>query len=79
MRSSGSRVDWKIFLVIFAKLIPRKIFFCSANILVLMVLVPARRGAVLVKINTGNHFWHVPDPPGANPLVAERACPTSDY
>ena len=38
MRSSGSRVDWKIFFVIFTKLIPRKIFFCIANILVLMVL-----------------------------------------
>ena len=38
MRSSGSRVDWKIFFVIFTKLIPRKIFFCIAKILVLMVL-----------------------------------------
>ena len=37
MRSSGSRVDWKIFFVIFTKLIPRKNFFCIANILVLMV------------------------------------------
>ena len=27
MRSSGSRVDWKIFFVSFTKLIPRKIFF----------------------------------------------------
>ena len=27
MRSSGSRVDWKIFFVISTKLIPRKIFF----------------------------------------------------
>ena len=28
------------------------------------------------------HFtitWRVPNPPGANPLVAERAFPTSDY
>ena len=24
-------------------------------------------------------FWRVPNPPGANPLVAERAFPTSDY
>ena len=39
MRSSGSRVDWKIFLVIFTKLIPHKNFFCIAKILVLMVLV----------------------------------------
>ena len=23
--------------------------------------------------------WRVPNPPGANPLVAERAFPTSDY
>ena len=23
--------------------------------------------------------WRVPNPPGANPLVAERASPTSDY
>ena len=38
MRSSGSRVGWKIFFVIFTKLIPRKIFFCIAKILVLMVL-----------------------------------------
>ena len=38
MRSSGSRVDWKIFFVSFTKLIPRKNFFCIANILVLMVL-----------------------------------------
>ena len=37
MRSSGSRVDWKIFFVIFTKLIPRKKFFCIAKILVLMV------------------------------------------
>ena len=52
MRSLGSRVDiaqkpnksgqildqrWKIFFVIFTKLIPRRIFFCIANILVLMV------------------------------------------
>ena len=37
MRSSGSRVDWKIFFVIFTKLIPRKNFFCIAKILVLMV------------------------------------------
>ena len=37
MRSSGSRVDWKIFFVIFTKLFPRKIFFCIAKILVLMV------------------------------------------
>ena len=52
MRSSGSRVDiaqkpnksgqildqrWKTFFVIFTKLIPRRIFFCIANILVLMV------------------------------------------
>ena len=37
MRSSGSRVDWKIFFVIYTKLIPRKNFFCIANILVLMV------------------------------------------
>ena len=37
MRSSGSREDWKIFFVIFTKLIPRKIFFCIAKILVLMV------------------------------------------
>ena len=28
---------WKIFFVIFTKLIPREIFFCIANILVLMV------------------------------------------
>ena len=27
MRSSGSRVDWKIFFVIFTKLIPRNNFF----------------------------------------------------
>ena len=39
MRSSGSRVDWKIFFVIFTKLIPRKMFFCIAKILVLMVLL----------------------------------------
>ena len=39
MRSSGSRVDWKIFFVIFTKLIPRKNFFCIANILVLMVFL----------------------------------------
>ena len=53
MRSSGSRVDiaqkpnksgqildqrWKIFFVIFTKLIPRKFFVCIAKILVLMVL-----------------------------------------
>ena len=38
MRSSGSRVDWKIFFVSFTKLIPRKNFFCIAKILVLMVL-----------------------------------------
>ena len=37
MRSSGSRVAWKIFFVIFTKLIPRKNFFCIAKILVLMV------------------------------------------
>ena len=37
MRSSGSRVDWKIFFVVFTKLIPRKNFFCTAKILVLMV------------------------------------------
>ena len=37
MRSSGSRVDWKIFFVIFTKLIPRKNFFCIAKSLVLMV------------------------------------------
>ena len=24
-------------------------------------------------------IWRVPNPPGANPLVAERAFPTSDY
>ena len=36
-RSSGSRVDWKIFFVIFTKLIPRKNFFCIAKVLVLMV------------------------------------------
>ena len=30
-------MDWKIFFVIFTKLIPRKNFFCIANILVLMV------------------------------------------
>ena len=24
-------------------------------------------------------YWQVPNPPGANPLVAERAFPTSDY
>ena len=40
MRSSGSRVDWKIFLVIFMKLIPRKNLFCIAKILVLMVNQP---------------------------------------
>ena len=39
MRSSGSRVDREIFFVIFTKLIPRKIFFCIANNLVLMVCV----------------------------------------
>ena len=53
MRSSGSRVDiaqkpnksgqsldqrWKLFFVIFTKLIPRRLFFCIANILVLVVL-----------------------------------------
>ena len=38
MCSSGSRVDWKIFFVIVTKLLPRKIFCCIANILVLMVL-----------------------------------------
>ena len=53
MHSSGSRVDiaqepnksgqildqrWKIIFVIFTKLIPRRIFFCIAKILVLMVL-----------------------------------------
>ena len=52
MRSSGSREDtaqkpnksgqilgrrWKIFFVIFPKLIPRRIFLCIAKILVLMV------------------------------------------
>ena len=37
MRSSGSRVDWKIVFVSFTKLIPRKIFSCIAKILVLMV------------------------------------------
>ena len=37
MRYSGSRVDWEIFFVSFTKLIPRKIFFCIAKILVLMV------------------------------------------
>ena len=52
MRSSGSRVDiaqkpnksgqildqcWKIVCVIFTKLIPRRIFFFIAKILVLMV------------------------------------------
>ena len=52
MRSPGSRVDiaqkpnksgqildqrLKIFFVIFTKLIPRRIFFCLAKILVLMV------------------------------------------
>ena len=25
------------------------------------------------------NIWRVPNPPGANPLVAERAFPTSDY
>ena len=39
MRSSGSRVDWKIFFVIFTKLFPRKRLFCIAKILVLMVSV----------------------------------------
>ena len=53
MRSSGSRVDiaqklnksgqildqrWKIFFVIFTKLIPRRMFFCIAKISVLMVM-----------------------------------------
>ena len=42
MRSSGSRVDWKIFFVSFAKLIPRNNFFCIAKILVLMVDLDAR-------------------------------------
>ena len=37
MRSSGSRVGWKIFFVIFTKLIPRMNFICIAKILVLMV------------------------------------------
>ena len=36
MRSSGSRVDWKIFFVIFTKLIPRNNCFCIAKILVLI-------------------------------------------
>ena len=27
----------------------------------------------------GPIYWRVPNPPGANPLVAERAFPTSDY
>ena len=31
MRSSGSRVDWKIFFVIFTKLIPRKNFLYCKN------------------------------------------------
>ena len=54
MRSSGSRVDiaqkpnksgqildqrWKIFCVIFTRLIPRRMFFCIANILVLMATI----------------------------------------
>ena len=38
MRSSGSRVAWKIFFVIFTKLIPRNIF-CIAKCLVLMVFL----------------------------------------
>ena len=28
---------------------------------------------------TARISWRVPNPPGANPLVAERAFPTSDY
>ena len=48
MGSSGSRVGWKIFFVIFTKLIPRKNFFCIAKILVLPLIVlplqtPAKR------------------------------------
>ena len=31
-------MDWKIFLVIFTKLIPRKNFLCIAKLLVLMVI-----------------------------------------
>ena len=36
---SGQILDqrWKIFFVIFTKFIPRRIFFCIAKILVLMV------------------------------------------
>ena len=53
---SGQILDqrWKIFFVIFTKLIPRRNFFCIANILVLMVTLEFAKNLVYLGFNLQN-------------------------
>ena len=62
MRSSGSRVAWKIFFVIFTKLIPREFFFCIAKILVLMVYTNLRLSKCTFLMHSGLHENYVMSP-----------------
>ena len=54
--------------------------FCRQVAIAITRIIPLRIIYVIIrKAMVRKQAWRAPNPPGANPLVAERAFPTSDY
>ena len=51
----------------------------NAGLSHIILKISRTRGRTSLLEASVNVFWRVPNPPGANPVVAERAFPTSDY